>query len=102
MSKTTRLRLGALTLAAFVPVAVQAQISKPPPAGVAPQSKPPAQVQPQAQQKPAARALHPSAEVRWSKLAAAAAVLTHEGAEVGRIPPAEKKQMDDYVAQLQQ
>ena len=103
MSKTTRLTLGALALAAFVPLAAQAQTK--PPAQVQP--KPPAQAPAQAQQKPAAqtpaaRALHPSAEVRWNKLSAAAAVLTHEGAEVGRITAAGKKQIDDNLAQIGQ
>ena len=46
-----------------------------------------------------AKAVHPASEARWNNLFQAAAVLAHEGMEVRRITAAEKKQIDDFIAQ---
>ena len=68
----------ALVLAAFLPLAAQAQ------------------------PKPATRPLAPTSEARWNKLLQAASVLGHEGTEFGRINPQEKKQIDDFIGQTRQ
>ncbi len=88
MSKTIRFTLGTLVLALLLPLDAAAQ-PKPAPTAPAAPAKP-----------AAAKPLHPANETRWNNLFQAAAVLTHEGMEVHRITAAEKKQIDDYIAQM--
>jgi gamma-glutamyltranspeptidase len=79
MSKTIRIMLGVLALAVILPLEALGQ------------AKPPAQA--------TAFAVDPAVEARWNNLFQAAAVLAHEGMEVHRISAAEKKQIDDFIAQ---
>ncbi len=85
MAKTIRFTLGALALVMLVPLEALAQ-AKPP-------AKPPAAAA-------APKAVDTGAETRWNNLFQAAAVLAHEGMEVRRITAAERKQIDDFIAQM--
>ncbi len=55
----------------------------------------------QAQAKSTAKKAHkPTNEVRWTSMLASMAVLAHEGAEVKRITPAEKTQIDGTITKV--